>query len=90
MVIDNLSSHHSHYFTKNAKFHDVWLIFNAPYTPQLNPAETPIKEIRRFLSPHYLENVDTIKEKVIEGFNDFLNWTQCATKWIYEHWTLIN
>jgi len=85
MILDNLSSHHSHYFTTNAEFHGVWLIFNVPYTPRLNPAETPIKEIRRFLSPHLLENMNKIKEKVVNGFENFLKYTKCAEKWIYEH-----
>jgi hypothetical protein len=38
----------------------------------LDPAETPIKEIRRFLSPYFLENID--KEKVWNGFKNFLNY----------------
>jgi len=90
MFLDNLSSHHSIYFTRNAEFHGIWLIFNAPYTPRLNPAETPIKEIRRFLSHHFLINTDEIKEKVLEGFEEFQRYTHCADKWIYEHWTLID
>ena len=65
MFLNNLSSHHSIYFTRNAEFHGIWLIFNAPYTPRLNPAETPIKEIRRFLSLHFLINTYEIKEKVV-------------------------
>jgi transposase len=89
-MLDNLSSHHSIYFTKNAEFHDIWLIFNAPYSPRLNPAETPIKEIRRYLSPYLLENIDKIKEKVLESFNKFIKCTKCAEKWIYKHWTSIN
>lgn len=90
MILDNLSSHHSIYFTKNAEFHGIWLIFNAPYSPRLNPAETPIKEIRRYLSPYFLENVTEIKEKVVEGFDKFIECTKCAEKWIYKHWTSIN
>jgi transposase len=90
MFLDNLSSHHSIYFTTNAEFHNIWLIFNAPYTPRLNPAEIPIKEIRRYLSPHFLENTDKIKEKVLEGFDEFIKYTKCADKWIFEHWTSIN
>ena len=90
MILDNLSSHHSIYFTTNANFHGIWLIFNAPYTPRLNPAETPIKEIRRYLSPNFLENIDKIKEKVLEGFDEFIKCTTCAKKWIFQNWASIN
>jgi transposase len=90
MLLDNLSSHHSIYFTKNAEFHGIWLIFNAPYTPRLNPAETPMKEIRRYLSPHFLKNTTKIKEKILEAFNEFVKCTKCAEKWILKHWTMIH
>jgi hypothetical protein len=90
MLLDNFSSDHSYYFTLNAKFKGVKLIFNAPYTPRLNPAEIQIKEIRRFLSSYTLINMDEIKCKVVQGFNEFLKYTKCAEKWIYKHWTLIN
>ncbi|MDR1818675.1 MAG: hypothetical protein LBR15_00310 [Methanobrevibacter sp.] len=90
MLLDNFSSHHSTYFTLNAKFRGVKLIFNAPRTPRLNPAETPIKEIRRYLSPNILKNINKIKEKVVEGFERFLKQTKCAKKWIQQHWNLIH
>jgi transposase len=90
MLLDNFPSHHSHYFTINAKFKGVKLIFVPKYTPRLNPAETPIREIRRFLSPNYLETADKIKEKVIQGFNIFIKDTKCAIKWIKKHWIAIN
>ena len=70
----NLRLHFLHlhnYFTINAKYHDVYLLFVPKYTPRLNLAETPMKEIKRYLSPLFLENAEKIKEKVIEGFEEF-------------------
>jgi transposase len=47
------------------------LLFVPKYAPRLNPAETPMKEIKRYLSPLFLENTEKIKEKIIEGFEGF-------------------
>jgi hypothetical protein len=58
-----------------------------PYILRLNPVKTPIKEIRRYLSHHFLIEIDKSKEKVLEGFNEFAKQTNCAKKLIYEHWT---
>jgi len=47
MLLNNFPSHHSYYFTINAKYHDIYLFFIPKYTPKLNPTETPMKKIRR-------------------------------------------
>jgi len=55
----------------NTKYHNVYLLFVPKYTPKLNPTETPMKEIKRYLSPLFLENAEKIKEKVIEESEEF-------------------
>ncbi|MCC7554327.1 MAG: hypothetical protein KO202_07565 [Methanobacteriaceae archaeon] len=47
------------------------MLFVPKYTPKLNPTETPMKEIKRYLSPLFLENAEKIKEKVIEESEEF-------------------
>jgi transposase len=90
IFLDNFSSHRSYYFTLNAKYKGAKLLFNAPRTPRLNPAETPIKEIRRFLSPQTLENIDEVKNGVVTGYKEFLKYTKCAENWLIKHWYPIN
>jgi hypothetical protein len=44
----------------------------------------------RYLSPNILENINKIKEKVVEGFEKFLKQTKCAKKWTQQHLNLIH
>jgi transposase len=79
--LDNGKFHHSH----QLKIPDnILLIFQPPYSPELNPIERIWQHIKQELSWGIYENLDEIKEKVRAFLEDFSHHTIASiTGWDY-------
>jgi hypothetical protein len=79
--LDNGRFHHS----SNLKIPDnILLIFQPPYSPELNPIERVWQHIKQELSWEIYENLDAIKEKVRAFIEDFSRETIASiTGWDY-------
>lgn len=64
--------------------HNILLIFQPPYSPELNPIERIWQHIKQELSWEIYENLDEIKEKVRAFINEFSHHTIASiTGWDY-------
>ena len=79
--LDNGRFHHS----SNLKIPDnILLIFQPPYSPELNPIERVWQHIKQELSWEIYENLDEIKEKVRAFIENFSRETIASiTGWDY-------
>jgi transposase len=79
--LDNGKFHHSY----QLKIPDnILLIFQPPYSPELNPIERIWQHIKQELSWEIYENLDEVKEKVRAFLEDFSPHTIASiTGWNY-------
>jgi transposase len=81
VIIDNFKSHHSKYFTDEAKRQGIHLIFLPPYSPDLNPIEFIWKDLKRIISSNNL-SIDEIKKVITIYFLDLAKSMSYAKAWL--------
>lgn len=80
--IDNFPSHWAKKTRKKAEELDITLIFQPPYSPDLNPIEYIWKSIKREISPLLIKSEEELKNIVKYWFNMFSKSLSFAKGWI--------
>ena len=80
--LDNFSSHWANKTRERAKKLNITLVFQPPYSPDLNPIEYIWKSIKREISPHFFESENDLKYIVKHFFNEFSERLSFAKSWI--------
>ncbi len=82
LQLDNFPSHWANRTKERAEELDITLIFQPPYSPDLNPIEFIWKSIKRELSSLLIESIDTFKDVIEEYYKSFSQKTSYAKSWI--------
>lgn len=82
LQLDNFPSHWANKTKEKAEKLDITLIFQPPYSPDLNPIEFIWKSIKRELSPLLIKSEDDMKEVVKYWFKKFSDKLSFAKSWI--------
>jgi transposase len=82
-VPDNLPAHKTAAVEAAARQHQIYLVYNLPYSPDLNPIEGVWKGIKRRISEWGLINsIDQLRTLVEGWFNELTATTSLAKQWI--------
>jgi len=82
LQLDNFPSHWANKTKEKAEEFDITLIFQPPYSPDLNPIEFIWKSIKRELSPLLIESIDTFEDVIKDYYKSFSQKTSYANSWI--------
>ncbi len=90
LQLDNFPSHWANKTKEKAEELDITLIFQPPYSPDLNPIEYIWKSIKRELSPLLIKSEDDMKEVVKYWFEKFSDKLSFAKSWIQKFYPKIS
>jgi transposase len=80
---DNLPAHKTAAVEAAARRHQIYLVNNLPYAPDLNPIEGIWKGIKRRLSEQgFVESIDRLRALVQDWFNELTATTTLARQWM--------
>lgn len=80
---DNLPAHKTAAVEATARRHQIYLVNNLPYAPELNPIEGVWKAIKRRISEHGLiDTIGQLRELVQVWFKELTATTDLAKHWI--------
>lgn len=83
LLWDNLPAHKTAAVEAAARQHQIYLVYNLPYSPDLNPIEGVWKGIKRRISEWGLINsIDQLRTLVEGWFNELTATTSLAKQWI--------
>lgn len=82
LQLDNFPSHWANKTKERAEELGITLIFQPPYSPDLNPIEFIWKSIKRELSPLLIESIDTFEDVIKDYYESFAQKTSYANSWI--------
>lgn len=80
---DNLPAHKTAEVEAVARRHQIYLVYNLPYSPDLNPIEGVWKLIRRRISEvGLIESISQLRSLVADWFYEFTATTSLAKGWL--------
>lgn len=83
LLWDNLPAHKTAAVEAAARAHQIYLVYNLPYSPDLNPIEGVWKGIKRRISEYgFIDSLDTLRGLVQGWFNELTASTSLAKGWI--------
>jgi len=82
LQLDNFPSHWANKTKEKAEELGITLIFQPPYSPDLNPIEFIWKSIKRELSPLLIESIDMFENVIKDYYESFAQKTSYAKSWI--------
>jgi putative transposase len=69
IVLDNFRSHRANKTQEYTETNRMKLVFLPPYSPDLNPIEFIWKSIRRIISRTFVQDLDHLKQIILDTFN---------------------
>lgn len=82
IILDNFRSHHANITRQYAEKNNIKLVYLPPYSPDLNPIEYIWKSIRRIISRTFIQDLDHLKQVILEAFKKFGCSLSFAKSWI--------
>lgn len=83
LLWDNLPAHKTAAVEAAARQHQIYLVNNLPYSPDLNPIEGVWKGIKRRISEWgFIESIDELRALVQGWFGELTTTTSLARQWI--------
>jgi transposase len=82
IILDNFRSHHANITREFAENNRMHLVFLPPYSPDLNPIEFIWKSIRRIISRTFIQDIDHLKQIIVDAFGKFGCSLSFAKAWI--------
>jgi len=82
IILDNFRSHHAHLTREYAEKNRIHLVFLPPYSPDLNPIEYIWKSIKRIISRNFIQDLDHMKQVILDAFKKFCSSISFAKAWI--------
>jgi len=82
IILDNFRSHHATITREYADQNGINLVFLPPYSPDLNPIEFIWKSIKRIISRTFIQNLDHMKQIILEAFQKYGCSLSFAKAWI--------
>ena len=82
IILDNFRSHHAVKTREYAKENRINLVFLPPYSPDLNPIEFIWKSIRRIISRTFIQDLDHLKQIILDAFTIYGGSLSFAKEWI--------
>lgn len=83
LLWDNLPAHKTAAVETAARQHQIYLVYNLPYSPDLNPIEGVWKGIKRRISEWGLiESIDELRTLVQGWFGELTSTTSLARQWM--------
>jgi len=81
-ILDNFPSHKAEITRRLAKEFGINLIYLPSYSPDLNPIEFIWKSIKRDISCEFIQDVDHLKQLILEKFYKYSAHLSFASNWI--------
>jgi transposase len=92
IILDNFRSHHAIKTRECAETNRIDLVFLPPYAPDLNPIEFIWKSIRRIISGTFIQDLNHLKQIIVDSFKKFgcsLSFAQAwITKFLGNHFSI--
>lgn len=82
IILDNFRSHHANITRQYAEMNNLKLVYLPPYSPDLNPIEYIWKSIRRIISRTFIQDLDHLKQTILDAFKKFCCSLSFAASWI--------
>lgn len=82
IILDNFRSHHANKTREFAEQNRMKLVYLPPYSPDLNPIEYIWKSIRRIISRTFVQDLDHLKQVILDAFKRFGCSLSFANSWI--------
>nr|WKN35430.1 IS630 family transposase [Tunicatimonas sp. TK19036]WKN37242.1 IS630 family transposase [Tunicatimonas sp. TK19036]WKN37465.1 IS630 family transposase [Tunicatimonas sp. TK19036] len=83
LLWDNLPAHHAKAVEQVARRHQIYLVHNLPYAPDLNPIERIWKQIKRTISQQgWIPDKEALRQLVDGTFHQLAEKLDWADKWI--------
>lgn len=83
LLWDNLPSHKTAAVERQARRHQIYLVNNLPYAPDLNPIEKIWKQLKYTISQHgWIANKQALEQIVSTNFNQLADKLSWASAWI--------
>jgi putative transposase len=82
IILDNFRSHHADITREYAEQNRINLVFLPPYSPDLNPIEFIWKSIKRIISRIFIQNLDHLKQIILDAFQKYGCSLSFAKAWI--------
>lgn len=83
LLWDNLPAHHAKNVERLARNHQIYLVHNLPYAPDLNPIERIWKQLKRTISQKgWILNKEVLRQLVDRTFHQLAGKLDWAAKWI--------
>lgn len=83
LLWDNLPAHHAQAVERLARRHQIYLVHNLPYAPDLNPIERIWKQLKRTISQQgWIPDKEDLRQLVDRTFHQLANKLDWADKWI--------
>jgi len=82
IILDNFRSHHTNITREFAENNRMHLVFLPPYSPDLNPIEFIWKSIRRIISRTFVQDIDHLKQIILDAFRKLGCSLSFAKAWI--------
>ncbi len=82
IILDNFRSHHANKTREFAELNRMKLVYLPPYSPDLNPIEYIWKSIRRIISRTFVQDLDHLKQIILDAFKKFGCSLSFAKSWM--------
>ena len=82
IILDNFRSHHAEKTREYAEHNKIDLVFLPPYSPDLNPIEFIWKSIKRIISRTFIQDLDHLKQIILDAFKNYGGSLSFAKAWI--------
>ena len=89
LQLDNFPSHWANKTRERAEELDIILVFQPPYSPDLNPIEYIWKSIKRKISPLLIDTLEEFQKTIQKHFNELSKRKSFAKGWIRKFYSKI-